>query len=418
MLVVPFGPRRILGVVVEVAEDSELPPERLAEPVSALEADVPPDLVRLGLWVAEEYVSTPARGLALVLPPGTGTGSGRRTVARRSLVAALTDAGEEALAGAERLSGGQRVTLEALADGPLRVSALAEAAGCDHAGARRLERRGLVSLERTIEPSRRPELRGVGALRRVERPTAAQEAALAVVVARWRREQTGRSPPAAARRHRLGQDRGLPEGRGRGASPRAHGDRAGARDRPHASDGSALRGPLRRHRGDPAFAAVGARALRRMVPAALGRGQGVRGAAVGRVRPAGRCRADRGRRGARRLLQAGGRSRVTTRAGWPSAARPAAGPCCWPAAPPRAPRPCCTTGGSSCGRGWTAAACRPFRWWAWRGSRAHSTRRRAMHSRRCAAAARRRSCCSTAAAGRTSSPAASADVPGSARCAT
>jgi len=182
MLVVPFGPRRILGVVVEVAESSELPPERLAEPVSALEADVPPDLVRLGLWVAEEYVSTPARGLALVLPPGTGTGSGRRTAARRSLVAALTDTGHEALAGAHRLSDGQRTTLQSLSDGPLRVSALAEAAGCDHAGARRLERRGLVSLERTPEPPRRPELRGVGALRRVEHPTAAQEAALAEVV--------------------------------------------------------------------------------------------------------------------------------------------------------------------------------------------------------------------------------------------
>jgi len=183
MLVVPFGPRRILGVVVEVAEDSDLPPERLAEPVSALEADVPADLVRLGLWVAEEYVSTPARGLALVLPPGTGTGTGRRTAARRSLVAGVTDAGQEALAGAERLSGGQRAALEALMEGPMRVSALAEAAGCDHAGARRLERRGLVSLERTIEAPRRPEVRRVGALHRVDRPTPAQEAALAQVVA-------------------------------------------------------------------------------------------------------------------------------------------------------------------------------------------------------------------------------------------
>jgi primosomal protein N' len=89
VLVVPFGRRRTLGVVVEVAETSELPLERLVEPIEALEANVPPELVRLGLWVAEEYVSTPARGLALVLPPGTGTGSGRRTGARLSLSAAL-----------------------------------------------------------------------------------------------------------------------------------------------------------------------------------------------------------------------------------------------------------------------------------------------------------------------------------------
>ncbi|MGH2745542.1 MAG: hypothetical protein ACRDN8_24225, partial [Thermoleophilaceae bacterium] len=89
MLVVPFGRRRLLGVVVDLAERSELPPERLVQPVAALEADVPEPLVRLGLWVAHEYVSTPARGLALVLPPGTGTGSARPLRPRRSLRAAL-----------------------------------------------------------------------------------------------------------------------------------------------------------------------------------------------------------------------------------------------------------------------------------------------------------------------------------------
>jgi primosomal protein N' (replication factor Y) (superfamily II helicase) len=69
---VPFGRRRTLGVVVALAESSELPPERLAEPLEALEAGVPPELVRLGLWVGREYCSTPARGLRLLLPPGAG----------------------------------------------------------------------------------------------------------------------------------------------------------------------------------------------------------------------------------------------------------------------------------------------------------------------------------------------------------
>ncbi len=69
---VPFGPRRVLGVVVELAEASELAPERLAEPIEAMETGVPAELVRLGLWVAREYCSTPSRGLRLVLPPGAG----------------------------------------------------------------------------------------------------------------------------------------------------------------------------------------------------------------------------------------------------------------------------------------------------------------------------------------------------------
>jgi primosomal protein N' (replication factor Y) len=69
VLRVPFGRQRLTGVVVEMAQQSELPPERLAEPFEALEAGLPAELVRLGLWVAHEYCSTPARGLRLVLPP-------------------------------------------------------------------------------------------------------------------------------------------------------------------------------------------------------------------------------------------------------------------------------------------------------------------------------------------------------------
>ena len=184
MLVVPFGNRRLLGVVVDVAEESDLPPERLVEPLAALEADVPPELVRLGLWVAQEYVSTPARGLALVLPPGTGTGSGRRLAARRSLAAAITPAGSEALADGTRLGERQRAALTALAERSRRVTVLARLTGCDHAGLRRLEGRGLVTLEQTLEDSRRPVVRGVGASGDIGELTGPQRHALGEVVRR------------------------------------------------------------------------------------------------------------------------------------------------------------------------------------------------------------------------------------------
>src|SRR4051794_28589007 len=97
VVMVPFARRQVLGVVVDLAEQSELPLERLATPLRALEADVPPELVRLGLWVGEEYCSTPARGLALVLPPGTGTGAKQRVKARRTLTASITEQGRAAL---------------------------------------------------------------------------------------------------------------------------------------------------------------------------------------------------------------------------------------------------------------------------------------------------------------------------------
>src|SRR5919198_2436937 len=83
VLRVPFGRQRILGVVVEIAESSDLPPERLAEPIEALEAGATPELVRLGLRVGREYCSTPARGLDLVLPPGTSRRLRNGRVVRR-----------------------------------------------------------------------------------------------------------------------------------------------------------------------------------------------------------------------------------------------------------------------------------------------------------------------------------------------
>ncbi len=143
---VPFGPRRLLGVVVEVAEASELPPERLAEPLEALEAGATPELVRLGLWVAREYCSTPSRGLQLVLPPGTGTGSaGRTTRTKTELRAEILPAGEAALDGGERLGAKQRAVLEALRPGEMSAGELATAVGSERQTLRRLEGRGLIA---------------------------------------------------------------------------------------------------------------------------------------------------------------------------------------------------------------------------------------------------------------------------------
>ena len=289
MLVVPFGRRRLLGVVVDLAEESELPPERLVQPLAALEADVPERLVRLGLWVAHEYVSTPARGLALVLPPGTGTGSARPLLPRRSLRAALTDDGRRALRSGDRLGSRQQAVLHALeGDGPAAVATVARRAGADHSTLRSLERRGLVALENAAEPPRRPRVDGVGARAGALELTAGQEAVLGTIRARL--GAPGRAA-AAPRRDRQRQDRGLPARRGRRARARRLGDRAGARDRAHAADRRALRRALRRLGRRDALAPDPARALRRVVAHAPRRGARLRRAALGGVRPAARPRA-------------------------------------------------------------------------------------------------------------------------------
>ena len=185
---VPFGPRRLLGVVVEIAERSELPPERLAEPIEALEAGATPELVRLGLCVAREYCSTPSRGLQLVLPPGTGTGSGARTVrAKTETRAAILPAGEAALGGGERLGSKQRAVLEALRSGEMSAGELATAIGSDRATLRRLEGRGLVAT-RTAAVRRAPAESGLVAAVARPRLLPEQEEAVAAIVAALDRE--------------------------------------------------------------------------------------------------------------------------------------------------------------------------------------------------------------------------------------
>jgi primosomal protein N' (replication factor Y) (superfamily II helicase) len=89
MLVVPFGRREVLGVVVGLTERSEVAEAKLLAPLRALDEGppaLPGDLVALAEWIAAEYCSTISRALALVLPPGAArrlSGRKRRAVTRR-----------------------------------------------------------------------------------------------------------------------------------------------------------------------------------------------------------------------------------------------------------------------------------------------------------------------------------------------
>jgi primosomal protein N' (replication factor Y) (superfamily II helicase) len=138
LLRVPFSGRSALGVVVGLAAESELEPDRLAEPYAVIEGGVRPDLVELAGWMATEYCSTPSRALALMLAPGAARGVRSKQV----LVAELSPAGAQALSDLARLTPGQRLLLERLErDGPTPAAELGAPA------LRRLERRGLVILE-------------------------------------------------------------------------------------------------------------------------------------------------------------------------------------------------------------------------------------------------------------------------------
>ncbi|HKH18398.1 MAG TPA: primosomal protein N' [Solirubrobacteraceae bacterium] len=153
---IPFGRQALDGVVVGLAEATEVPEAKLVTPTAVREDSVPDELVELALWMADEYCSTPARALSLVLPP--------RGRPRSELWAARTEAPLEG----ERLTAGQRALIDELP----------RAAGADLAALRRLEARGLVAI--APRARRRAPLTVARADDRVTL-TAAQEAALASV---------------------------------------------------------------------------------------------------------------------------------------------------------------------------------------------------------------------------------------------
>jgi len=114
LLRVPFGGQRALAVVTELADRSELPDERLAEPEEVLPLGVPPDLVSLALWMAREYCSTPARALGLVLAPGAKTRRTDRTVKREHVTYAVGTASTAP----PPLSADQQAALDELLEAP------------------------------------------------------------------------------------------------------------------------------------------------------------------------------------------------------------------------------------------------------------------------------------------------------------
>src|SRR5919197_1906129 len=158
VLRVPFGRRDVLGVVTGLADHSE---HDVVAAKEVLPADLPPRLVELALWLADDTCSTPARALSLLLPP-------KGTRAKTALWAAPGRGPGEG----ERLTDGQRALL----------ASLPRFAGGDTAALRRLEARGLVTLAPRVV-RRAPEHVAVGARGRRPSLTSDQEAALTAIAA-------------------------------------------------------------------------------------------------------------------------------------------------------------------------------------------------------------------------------------------
>ncbi|MBS1107269.1 MAG: primosomal protein, partial [Deltaproteobacteria bacterium] len=121
--IVPFGKRRVVGVVIEVANASEIPAERLKE-VVAIAADsppLPPHWLALTRFAADYYQRALGEVVLAALPPRL-----RRPepLARAPAAYAITETGREALGSLPARSRTKRTLLATLADAPVAAAAL------------------------------------------------------------------------------------------------------------------------------------------------------------------------------------------------------------------------------------------------------------------------------------------------------
>src|SRR6185295_9358369 len=131
-VLVPFGPRRVIGLVTGPAASA---PENVKDLVEVLDEVplAPPPLLDLAAWMADHYLAPPGECYRLILPPDGVRAS--RAVAR--LLQPDAPPGD--------------AVVDALRGGPLRISTLSRRLGGDPASRlARLRRSGVVAVEQDL----------------------------------------------------------------------------------------------------------------------------------------------------------------------------------------------------------------------------------------------------------------------------
>lgn len=163
VVMVPFGRQKVLGIVGEVAAETDLPDERLLDIEDVLDyPPVPSPLIRLALWLADYYYCSVASAMGLVLPPGGLPGLARKVEDGRVKYTLERSSGRPRLVQFVRSSGSfdadghtgaQKRVLELLSGGhEVPVAELCARAGVSRSPVMTLARKGEVELFEKAQP--------------------------------------------------------------------------------------------------------------------------------------------------------------------------------------------------------------------------------------------------------------------------
>jgi primosomal protein N' (replication factor Y) len=145
-VVVPFGRRREVGVVVSVEDQTDVPAARIKAIAQVLDGEpvVGEDLLKLTRWLADYYACSWGEALAAVLPTALKREGGTRKV---RMVSAAPGVGPEELADLEERFPKQHRLLRTLLEmgGETELRPLLGRLNVSDAPARTLERKGLLT---------------------------------------------------------------------------------------------------------------------------------------------------------------------------------------------------------------------------------------------------------------------------------
>lgn len=152
---VPLRARLLLGTVIDVLEESDVPsPKEIQEVIGGVPL-IRPELLRIARWIADYYCCPLEAAMGCVLPQVVR--QAEVAARRRNFVRMVRTPSEDDLAALERKAPRQADALRAVvaAGGPLAVAAAAESAGVSESVFRALEKHGWVVVE-SVEVARDP----------------------------------------------------------------------------------------------------------------------------------------------------------------------------------------------------------------------------------------------------------------------